>query len=69
MAPGFREFPFPRELFEKFIKENKGYFPVTIEALPEGTAIHPRVPVYQITTSGVYAPLCTFLETLLTMVW
>ena len=25
-----------------------GYFPVTIEALPEGTAIHARVPVYQV---------------------
>jgi nicotinamide phosphoribosyltransferase len=42
---------------------------VTIEALPEGTCIHARVPVYQITAEGEYSPLCTFLETLLTMVW
>lgn len=25
-----------------------GYFPVKIEALPEGTAIHARVPMYQV---------------------
>ena len=83
MAPMYTEFPFPKHLFEKFIRENEGkgaaacppascpcdlkgniyflspfdtplprisagYFPVTIEALPEGTAIHARVPVYQV---------------------
>ena len=46
-----------------------GYFPVRLQALREGTAIHARVPVYQITASGKYAPLCTYIETLLTMVW
>ena len=46
-----------------------GYFPVRVQALREGTAIHARVPVYQITASGKYAPLCTYIETLLTMVW
>ncbi|KAG1671884.1 hypothetical protein FOA52_003451 [Chlamydomonas sp. UWO 241] len=69
MAPGFTDFPFPRELFVKFVEENDGYFPVTIETLPEGTCIHVRVPVYQITAEGEYSPLVTFLETLLTMVW
>ncbi|KAG1671877.1 hypothetical protein FOA52_003444 [Chlamydomonas sp. UWO 241] len=69
LAPAFSQFPFPRELFAKFVVENNGYFPVTIEALPEGTCIHARVPVYQITAEGEYSPLCTFLETLLTMVW
>lgn len=69
LAPNFSKFPFPRPLFEKFVQENNGYFPVTIEALPEGTVVHCRVPVYQITASDEYAPLCTFLETLLTMVW
>lgn len=46
-----------------------GYFPLKVEALPEGTCIHAHVPVFQMTTTGDYAPLCTFLETLLTMVW
>ncbi len=36
---GFTPYPFPRELFAKFIRENDGYFPVTIEALPE---VRPR---------------------------
>ncbi|GAX79752.1 hypothetical protein CEUSTIGMA_g7193.t1 [Chlamydomonas eustigma] len=69
LAPGFTEFPYPRHLFEKFVRENNGFFPVKIEAIPEGTAIHARIPVYQITADGEYAPLCTFLETLLTMIW
>ncbi|GIL51516.1 hypothetical protein Vafri_7487, partial [Volvox africanus] len=46
-----------------------GFFPVKLEALPEGTCIHARVPVYQITATGEYSPLCTFLETMLTMIW
>lgn len=69
MAPTYTKFPFPRQLFEKFIRENNGFFPVTIEALPEGTAVHARIPVYQISASGEYAHLCTYLETLLTHVW
>lgn len=51
------------------MKENNGYFPVKIEALPEGTCASVHVPVYQITAEGIYARLITFLETLLTMVW
>ncbi|GIL51514.1 hypothetical protein Vafri_7487 [Volvox africanus] len=69
MSPGYTPFPFPRQLFEKFIRENNGFFPVKLEALPEGTCIHARVPVYQITATGEYSPLCTFLETMLTMIW
>jgi nicotinic acid phosphoribosyltransferase len=64
-----REFPFPKELFLKFIQENGGYFPVKIDSLKEGSAIYPHVPVYQITASKEYAPLVTYLETVLTMVW
>ena len=40
-----------------------------IEALPEGTAIHAHVPVYQIIAEGEMSRLVTYLETLLTMVW
>eukprot|EP00898_Chlorokybus_atmophyticus_P003251 jgi/Chlat1/3927/Chrsp26S04190 len=68
-APSSKPFPFPKELFMKIVTENDGYFPVKLEALPEGTAINSHVPVYQITAEGEYTPLCTFFETLLTMVW
>lgn len=66
---GNTPYPFPKNLFLKFIKENNGYFPIKVEALPEGTVIYPHVPVYQITAEDPYASLCTFLETLMTMVW
>ncbi|RHZ60515.1 hypothetical protein Glove_352g45 [Diversispora epigaea] len=65
----YTNFPFHKELFLKFIKENDGYFPVRIEALPEGTCCHVHTPVYQIIAEGEYTPLVTFLETLLTMIW
>jgi len=66
---GGSKFPFPTELFVKFVKENDGYFPVKIEALPEGTVVHIHTPVYQILAEKEYSKLVTFLETLLTMVW
>jgi len=66
---GFTPYPYPKDLFLKFIKENHGYFPVKIEALPEGTVANVRVPMYQITASGEYAKLVTFLETILTHLW
>ncbi|RHZ75245.1 hypothetical protein Glove_216g80 [Diversispora epigaea] len=65
----YTNFPFHKELFLKFIEENDGYFPVKIEALPEGTCCHVHTPVYQIIAEGEYTPLVTFLETLLTMIW
>jgi len=66
---GFTEFPFPKDLFMKFVKENNGYFPVKIESLREGTVANVRVPCFQITAEGEYARLVTFLETLLTQIW
>lgn len=66
---GFTPYPFPKDLFEKFVKENNGYFPVKLEALPDGTVCYPHVPVYQITAEHEYSRLVTFLETVLTMVW
>jgi len=62
-------YPFPKDLFESFITHNNGYFPVTIHALPEGTVAYTRTPVFMITAQDKYARLCTYLETLLTMVW
>ncbi|EGF76790.1 hypothetical protein BATDEDRAFT_33807 [Batrachochytrium dendrobatidis JAM81] len=66
---GATPFPFPKDLFLKFIEEYDGYFPVKIIAMPEGSVIYPHVPVYQITAEHKYARLVTYLETLLTMVW
>lgn len=66
---GKTPYPFPHELFLKIVHENKGYFPVKIEALPEGTVANIHVPVYQITAAGAYSKLVTFLETILTHVW
>lgn len=66
---GYTPFPFPHDLFAKFIKENNGYFPIKLEILPEGTVANVRVPVYQITAKGAYARLVTFFETIFTHVW
>jgi len=60
---------FPEELFVSFIRDYDGYFPVKIQALPEGSVIYPRTPVFIMSAEEQYAPLCTYLETLLTMVW
>lgn len=66
---GNTPYPWPEVLFRKFVDENNGYFPVTIQAMPEGSVIQPHVPVYQITAKAPYTLLITFLETLLTKVW
>jgi nicotinic acid phosphoribosyltransferase len=66
---GFTPYPFPTDLFLKFVEENDGYFPIKVQALPEGTCAHIHVPVYQITAENEYSRLVTFFETLLTQVW
>ncbi|KAI8870877.1 nicotinamide phosphoribosyltransferase [Ramicandelaber brevisporus] len=66
---GFSKFEYPRDLFVRIVEEHNGYFPVKIQALPEGSVIYPHVPVYQITASDEFARLVTYLETILTMVW
>jgi nicotinic acid phosphoribosyltransferase len=66
---GNTKFPFPEHLFRKFIKENKGYFPVKIQALRDGTVAHIHTPVYQISAHGEYSRLVTYLETVLTHIW
>lgn len=66
---GFKPFPFPKDLFLKFVRENNGYFPVRIEALPEGTVANVHVPVFQIWAKEEFSRLITFLETILTQVW
>ncbi|KAJ2806403.1 hypothetical protein H4R21_000879 [Coemansia helicoidea] len=66
---GHTAYPFPKALFQRFIREHNGYFPVRIEALAEGSVVYPHTPVAQITARGEYAPLVTYLETVLLMVW
>ncbi|KAJ3383317.1 hypothetical protein HDU84_003724 [Entophlyctis sp. JEL0112] len=66
---GNKQFPFPKDLFQKIIDEHNGYFPVTISALPEGSVIYPHTPVFQITAKGEFSRLVTYLETILTQVW
>lgn len=53
----------------QILTDHNGYFPVKIESLAEGSVVYPHVPVYQITATGEFSPLCTYLETLLTMIW
>lgn len=67
---GVKESPysFPKEMFEQ-IKADGGRLPVKIEALPEGSVVYPHTPVFIITAEKKYSHFCTFLETILTMVW
>lgn len=48
LSPNHGPFPFPKDMFLKFVRENNGYFPVKIQALPEGTCVHVHTPVYQV---------------------
>lgn len=67
---GFTPHPFPRELFERFVTENDGWFPVRVRALRDGTVIHARTPQVVLETEGDYARLCTWIEPLvLQSVW
>ncbi|KAJ2548277.1 hypothetical protein EV175_004892 [Coemansia sp. RSA 1933] len=66
---GFKAFPFPRKLFDKIVNENNGYFPVRIDAMPEGSVVYPHTPVLQIVAHNEYSPLVTYLETVLLMTW
>ena len=68
-APFNTEYPWPKDLFYDIVEECDGFFPVKIEALPEGTCVNSHVPVFQITAKGKYAGLVTFLETVLCQVW
>ncbi|KAJ2517617.1 hypothetical protein GGI11_003105, partial [Coemansia sp. RSA 2049] len=65
----FKAYPFPRALFNKFVEENNGYFPVRIDSMAEGSVVYPHTPVLQITARDEYAPLITYLETVLLMTW
>lgn len=48
LSPNHGAYPYPKDLFLKFVRENNGYFPVKIQALRDGTCVHANVPVYQV---------------------
>lgn len=67
-GPGQTTHPFPLDLMKQIVAEG-GYFPVRIEALPEGSVIYPHTPVYQIYAEEKYSRLITYLETCLSRLW
>lgn len=64
---GNTAYDFPEAEFEKISK--LGHFPVKIDALPEGSVVLPHTPIFFITATNEYSRFCTFLETILTMIW
>lgn len=62
-------FPFPADLLRSVVDDHGGHFPITLQALPPGSVVRPHVPILQITARGRFAPLATWMETLLTHVW
>lgn len=68
-APCHTPYPFPADLLHRVVTECDGWFPVTIRALPAGSVVHPHVPLFVIRATGPYAPLATWLETILTHAW
>jgi nicotinic acid phosphoribosyltransferase len=63
-----KDYEFPKDLFNQAKEEKKG-FPVKIHALKDGAVIYPHTPVFIIEAEKKYSHLCTFLETILTMIW
>lgn len=63
--------PFPKAAFKRIVEVHKGLPPVRIEALPEGTVVPNRVPLYQVVNTDPTMPwLPQFLEqSLLRAVW
>lgn len=63
--------PFNREGFEYILREHGGYWPVKIEALPEGTVVPTHHALVQVVNTDPKVPWVTsFLETaLLRAVW
>ena len=64
---GGTKYEYPKEMFDEIRK--LGYFPVKIEALPEGSVVLPHTPVFIVTAEEKFSRFCTFLETILTMIW
>ena len=44
---GGTQYPFPRELFDSIVSDHGGYFPVKLEAIPDGSVVHAGCPIFQ----------------------
>lgn len=63
------QFYWPKDLWLSVVEENNGFLPFKIEALRDGSVIHPQIPCFQITATGKYAKLVTWLETKMMRIW
>lgn len=62
--------PFNRAGFDYIVRDCGGYFPLTIKALPEGTAAPTGVPLVTVESTDPQAFWCvSYIETLLLQVW
>jgi nicotinamide phosphoribosyltransferase len=70
---GFQNYTFPRELWEKVVREYNGRPPIEIKALPEGSVFYPNEPVMEITAESLtdeeLGVLAAWFESTLLMVW
>lgn len=67
---GMAPFPYPKDLFMIIVNDYKGYFPIRVETVLEGTVVYPHCPVLQISTHDVrFNPLVTWFESVLSHVW
>jgi hypothetical protein len=61
LSPNYGPFPFPKDMFLKFVREKNGYFPVKIQALADGTCVHVHTPVYQVGRQDLGVVCCAVL--------
>lgn len=67
---GHTPHPVPKDLLARVVDEHDGWFPVTIDALPDGSVVYARTPQLVITAEGDFARLVTWLETVaLQTIW
>ena len=60
---GHTPHPFPQALFERIVTEYDGWFPIKVDALPDGSVIYPRTPQLILTAKGDFSRLVTWMET------
>ena len=63
------EFYYPREAWISVVENNNGRIPLDIFSVPDGSVIHPHVPVYTIEANDEYSGLVTWFETVLSQIW
>lgn len=66
---GGKPFPWPKKLFERIVRENDGWIPLTVRALRDGEVVYPGTPMFEITAHEPYEGLVTWWETALVRIW